>query len=80
MLQLHGENFEQAFLAYQEERIPRTAKVQRSARTWGEIIHAEDPVSILLRDTLLEQKEAKEFEMIDWLYGYKKLPAGKVSK
>ncbi|MFB9760596.1 FAD-dependent monooxygenase [Ectobacillus funiculus] len=80
MLQLYGENFEQAFLAYQEERIPRTAKVQRSARAWGEIIHTEDPVSILLRDTLLEQKEAKEFEMIDWLYGYKKLPAGKVSK
>ncbi|WP_078412139.1 FAD-dependent monooxygenase [Priestia abyssalis] len=80
MLKIHGENFEQAFLAYQEERIPRTAKVQKSARTWGEIIHAEDPVSILLRDTLLEQTEAKEFEMIDWLYGYKKLPAGKVSK
>ncbi|HWO96213.1 MAG TPA: FAD-dependent monooxygenase [Bacillus sp. (in: firmicutes)] len=80
MLQLHGENFEQAFLAYQEERIPRTAKVQKSARTWGEIIHAEDPVSILLRDTLLEQTPAKDFEMIDWLYGYKKLPAGKVSK
>lgn len=79
MLQLHGENFEQAFLAYQEERIPRTAKVQTSARIWGEVIHAEDPVSILLRDTLLEQKEAKEFEMIDWLYGYKKLPARKVS-
>jgi salicylate hydroxylase len=80
MLQLHGDNFEQAFLAYQEERIPRTAKVQKSARIWGEIIHAEDPVSILLRDTLLEQKAAKEFEMIDWLYGYKKLPAGKVSQ
>jgi 2-polyprenyl-6-methoxyphenol hydroxylase-like FAD-dependent oxidoreductase len=71
MLKEHGENFEQAFLAYQEERIPRTAKVQKSARTWGEIIHAVDPVSILLRNTLLEKKEAKEFEMIDWLYGYK---------
>jgi 2-polyprenyl-6-methoxyphenol hydroxylase-like FAD-dependent oxidoreductase len=80
MLKLHGENFEQAFLAYQEERIPRTAKVQKSARIWGEIIHAEDPISILLRNTLLEQKDAKEFEMIDWLYGYKKLSAGKVSK
>ncbi|KKI93436.1 3-hydroxybenzoate 6-hydroxylase [Bacillus sp. SA1-12] len=75
MLQLHGENFEQAFLAYQKERIPRTAKVQKSARTWGEIIHAEDPVSILLRDTLLENIEAKDFDMIDWLYGYEKLPA-----
>ncbi|HZG74065.1 MAG TPA: FAD-dependent monooxygenase [Chondromyces sp.] len=78
MLKNHGENFEQAFLAYQEERIPRTAKVQTSARTWGEIIHAEDSVSILLRNTLLENKEAKEFEMIDWLYGYKAVSAQKV--
>ncbi|MBT2695898.1 hypothetical protein J7E79_00350 [Bacillus sp. ISL-40] len=75
MFKLHGENFEQAFLAYQEERIPLATKVQKSARLWGEIIHAKDPVSILLRNTLLEKKEAKEFEMIDWLYGYKKLPA-----
>ncbi len=60
-----------------ETAIPRTAKVQTSARTWGEIIHAENPVSILLRNTLLESREAKEFEMIDWLYGYKKVP-GKV--
>ncbi|MGM0903458.1 MAG: FAD-dependent monooxygenase [Bacillota bacterium] len=71
MLNLHGDNFEEAFKAYQEERIPRTAKVQRSARTWGEIIHAEDTVSRLLRDTLLEEVEAKDIEMIDWLYGYK---------
>lgn len=73
-LKLYGDNFNRAFLAYQEERIPRTAKVQESARTWGDIIHAEDPVSILLRNTLLESKEAKEFEMIDWIYGYKKVP------
>lgn len=71
MLKLHGENFKEAFQAYEQERIPRTAKVQKSARTWGEIIHAADPVSILLRDTLLKSKEAKEFDMIDWLYGYK---------
>ena len=39
MLHKHGEDIEQAFLEYQEERIPRTAYVQASARTWGEIIH-----------------------------------------
>ncbi|GAA3312548.1 hypothetical protein GCM10020331_000550 [Ectobacillus funiculus] len=78
MLQLYGENFEQAFLAYQEERIPRTAKVQRSARAWGEIIHTEDPVSIFTaRYSSRAKKEAKEFEMIDWLYGYKKTAGGK---
>ena len=49
MLKVYGDNFEKAFTAYQEERIPRSAKVQKSARTWGEIIHAENLVSILLR-------------------------------
>jgi salicylate hydroxylase len=73
MLLEHGENFEQAFLAYQEERIPRTTKVQSSARKWGEIIHAVDSTSILLRNTLLEKTPAKEFEMVDWLYGYEKV-------
>jgi 3-hydroxybenzoate 6-monooxygenase len=71
MLHLHGENFEQAFQAYQEERIPRTAKVQTNARAWGEIIHAVDPTSILLRNTLLEKTPAEAFEMVNWLYGYK---------
>ncbi|WP_043929731.1 FAD-dependent monooxygenase [Bacillus sp. EB01] len=75
MLKVYGDNFEEAFKEYQNERIPRTAKVQRSARTWGEIIHATDPVSVLLRNTLLEKKEAKEFEMVVWLYGYKTIGA-----
>ena len=35
MLEKHGENIEQAFLEYQEERIPRSADVQTSARMWG---------------------------------------------
>ncbi|WP_035426056.1 FAD-dependent monooxygenase [Halalkalibacterium ligniniphilum] len=72
MLIQHGDNYNQAFLAYQQERIPRTAKVQTCARTWGEIIHAVDPVSILLRNTILEQREADDFGLTDWLYGYKR--------
>lgn len=35
MLHKHGNDIEQAFLEYQEERIPRTANVQTSARMWG---------------------------------------------
>ncbi|WP_413376559.1 FAD-dependent monooxygenase [Alkalihalobacillus sp. 1P02AB] len=75
MLHEYDENFEQAFLAYQKERIPRTSKVQSSARMWGEIIHAVDPAAILLRNALLETKEGKDFEMVDWLYDYKKTAA-----
>lgn len=35
MLHKHGNDIEQAFWEYQEERIPRTANVQTSARMWG---------------------------------------------
>lgn len=59
MLKVYGDNFEQAFAAYQEERIPRTAKVQKNACTWEEIIHAENPVSFLLCNKHLEKKRNK---------------------
>ncbi|ARK29065.1 FAD-dependent monooxygenase [Halalkalibacter krulwichiae] len=71
MLNEHGNNYEKAFKAFEQERQPRTAKVQRTARTWGEIIHAEDEVSILLRNTIFKQREANDFSYTDWLYGQK---------
>ncbi|KKB42691.1 FAD-dependent monooxygenase [Bacillus thermotolerans] len=37
MLKEHNGNYNKAFLAYQEERIPRTAKVQTNARTWEKL-------------------------------------------
>ncbi|PLS18584.1 3-hydroxybenzoate 6-hydroxylase [Bacillus sp. M6-12] len=77
MLQVHSESYNKAFLAYQEERIPRTAKVQTSARTWGEIIHAEDPVSILLRNTIFEKRSSQDYEITDFLYGYQRIAVKK---
>jgi salicylate hydroxylase len=68
MLKEH-DSYEGAFKAFQEERLPRTAKVQSSARTWGEIIHAEDQISILLRNMIFKQRDAKDFSYTDWLYG-----------
>lgn len=68
MLHTHGSEVETAFLAYQEDRIPRSASVQTNARQWGEIIHAEDPISILLRNTLLAQHNPNDFSYVDWLY------------
>ncbi len=68
----HGDNLEAAFKAYQEERIPRSARVQTSARTWGEIIHAEDPISILLRNDIMKKREANDFTHTDWIYGHKR--------
>lgn len=58
-----------AFAAYQQERIPRTAKVQRSARFFGNILHIRDEISLLLRNTLLKQRKPDDYSVEDWLYG-----------
>lgn len=68
-LSLHGNDTEKAFLAYQEDRIPRTAKVQRSARLWGEFLHTEDEMATFLRNMMLTQRGPQDFEPSDWLYG-----------
>jgi salicylate hydroxylase len=78
MLEEHGNNYAEAFQAYQEERIPRTAKVQTTARFWGEIIHAENPVTIAVRDAYFEKRAANEYDVVDWLYGYRKFASEKV--
>lgn len=53
---------------YQKERIPRTTEVQRGARTWGEIKHAEDPVTRLLRNTIMLNRSEDDYQYLDWLY------------
>jgi 3-hydroxybenzoate 6-monooxygenase len=62
--------FNKAFIAYQEERIPRASKVQIRARTFGDIIHTGDPTAILLRNSLLEQRDSDNFDIADWIYGH----------
>ena len=57
-----------ALLRYQDLRAPRTARVQRTARTWGEIWHV-DGVGALLRDTLLAGRDPSDGTHVDWLYG-----------
>jgi len=65
----HKGDVERAFLAYQEMRIPRTARVQRSARLFGDIIHSNG-VTALLRNALLSQRVPDDFTYTDWFYGY----------
>jgi salicylate hydroxylase len=57
-----------AFAAYQAERVPRTALVQRSARIWGEIWHDDGPVIPLLRDRILTRRGRDDYTDLDWLY------------
>src|SRR5690606_8200323 len=68
MLHKHGDNYEVAFKEYQEERMPRSGKVQTKARQWGEIIHADDPIAILVRDHIFANRDEFDVSHVDWLY------------
>ncbi|MGE7604058.1 FAD-dependent monooxygenase [Peribacillus sp. NPDC097675] len=67
-MRTNGSNVAKALDEYQQERIPRTAEVQRGARTWGDIKHAEDSVTRLLRDTIMLNRSADDYKYLDWLY------------
>ena len=65
----HQGDKEQGFRFYQDERIPRTARVQRSARLFGDIIHS-DGLTALLRNALLAGRAPDDLTYTDWFYGY----------
>jgi salicylate hydroxylase len=58
----------EAFAAYQQDRLPRTAQIQRVARAWGEIWHAADPIVPALRNRVFARSSAEHYEDLDWLY------------
>jgi 2-polyprenyl-6-methoxyphenol hydroxylase-like FAD-dependent oxidoreductase len=66
----YGDDRARAFLAYQESRTKRTARVQAIARFFGEVKHVHG-VGITLRNALLAKRAADDYEYFDWLYGYK---------
>ncbi len=72
--------YEEAFKAYQEVRIPRSAMVQTTARKWGEIIHAEDPITIALRNHIFANHKPTDYQVVDFLYGYFNKNFQRVSK
>lgn len=69
-----------AFTAYQSVRIPRTARVQASARRWGELWHL-DGVARDVRNVLLRHAGYDHSPHTDWLYGSgaaERVPTGAV--
>lgn len=64
----HDGDIGKAFAAYQAERIPRTALVQRSARHWGLIWHDDGPVIPVLRDRIFTRRAWDDYTDLDWLY------------
>lgn len=57
------------FAAYQAERFHRTARVQTSARQFGEIVHI-DGMGLILRNAYFAQRASDDYTYTDWLYGY----------
>ncbi|MQA09866.1 MAG: FAD-binding protein [Pseudonocardiaceae bacterium] len=60
--------WDKALRAYQEERIPRTAEIQRVARVWGDIWHV-DGLAAMLRNEVFTQRRHDDHRHIEWLYG-----------
>jgi 3-hydroxybenzoate 6-monooxygenase len=53
---------------YAAARAPRAMRVQRTARTWGEIWHV-DGVAKLIRDELLLTRDVADHRHVTWLFG-----------
>ena len=60
--------WEDAFREFNETRAARTARVQRTARIWGESWHV-DGVARVLRNMLFKSRGDNNFQYNDWLYG-----------
>jgi salicylate hydroxylase len=61
-------NWDEALASYQAIRTDRTARIQSTARIWGDIWHVGGTAR-LLRNELLRQRAIDDYKHIDWLYG-----------
>ncbi|MEK8174464.1 FAD-dependent monooxygenase [Streptomyces sp. M19] len=67
---LHGQDdadLPQALKRYEAERMARTARVQSTARLWGDIWHV-DGVARVMRNELFRERDRQSYKYIDWLY------------
>lgn len=67
-LERYGAEVDKALAAYQERRLPRASRCQRTARPWGEVWHTEDPVTLGLRWRALRARDHDDYSELDWLY------------
>ena len=58
-----------AFIAYQQARYLRTARVQIMARVYGEFYHARGPTAELRDQMLAGRTPEQAWDGIAWLYG-----------
>ncbi len=65
---VNGDDFETAFMEYQQLRYLRTARVQLTARMYGDIYHAAGATADLRNAMLGAQDPSKPGEGMAWLY------------
>ena len=66
-----GGDFNRAFIAYQDRRITRTARIVLSSRAIGQYFYHPAGVERLVRNQILGTKSQDDFHRgLDWIYGY----------
>jgi 3-hydroxybenzoate 6-monooxygenase len=61
-------DWDTALREYADVRTVRTARVQRKARSWGDLWHC-DGLFRSVRNALLTDRDPADYRYIDWLYG-----------
>jgi 3-hydroxybenzoate 6-monooxygenase len=69
-LRVSHNDFEKAFVLYQNSRVTRTARIVLSAREMGRLYHAKG-VERLVRNSLWQGRTPERFyDALEWLYGW----------
>jgi salicylate hydroxylase len=69
-----GDDWERAFLDYQQARYLRTTRVQLTARLYGEVFHAASATRDLRNAYLKARTPQEAFESMAWLYDVRATP------
>jgi len=64
----HGVDWPQAMAAQTAVRHLHTARVLRTARSWGDLWHLDVPARDA-RNAYLRGRDARDYTYVDWLYG-----------
>jgi 3-hydroxybenzoate 6-monooxygenase len=64
----YGSDLSLALRDYVNRRIGKATRVQQGARIFGNILHAQDPTTNLVRNALFKEIAADNYKFTDWLY------------
>jgi len=66
--QIDRYDIDTAFARYEQRRLPRATRCQRTARPWGEIWHTADPLARALRNRMFQLRAFDDYSDVEWLY------------